>query len=67
MPAFEPKDDTKPAYWMARELAVKLGLESYFPAKTIEEFLDIRLKSIGSSLEEMKKLLIDDSIQGHLE
>ena len=55
-PAFKPKHDTKPAYWIAQKLAEKLGLEKYFPAKTIEEYLDYRLKSIGSSLEEMKKL-----------
>ena len=55
-PAFEPKYDTKPAYWIARELAKRLGLEKYFPAKTIEEYLDYRLKSIGTSLEEMKKI-----------
>ncbi len=55
-PAFEPKYDTKPAYWMARELAKKLGLGQYFPHETMESYLDERLKSIGSSLEEMKKL-----------
>lgn len=56
MPAFEPKNDTKPAYWMARELSIKMGLEEFFPAKTMEEYLDYRLKSFGSSLKEMKKL-----------
>ncbi|WP_456443232.1 molybdopterin-dependent oxidoreductase, partial [Caldithrix abyssi] len=55
-PAFEPKYDSKPAYWMARELAKRLGLEDYFPAETIEEYLDYQLKAIGSSLEEMKKI-----------
>jgi thiosulfate reductase / polysulfide reductase chain A len=55
-PAFEPKYDTKPAYWMARELAIKLGLGHYFPHETMETYLDERLKTIGSSLEEMKKL-----------
>ncbi len=55
-PAFEPKYDSKPAYWMARELAKRLGLEKYFPAKTIEEYLDYQLKAIGSSLQEMKKI-----------
>ncbi len=55
-PAFEPKYDSKPAYWMARELAKRLGLEDYFPAKTIEEYLDYQLKAVGSSLEEMKKI-----------
>ena len=56
MPAFDPKYDTKPAYWIARKLAEKLNLEKYFPAKNIEEYLDYRLKSVGSSLKEMQKL-----------
>ncbi len=64
-PAFEPKHQTKPAYWMARELAVRLGLADYFPMKTIEEYLEYRLKSIGSSLEEMKKLGVKEFDEDH--
>lgn len=56
MPAAEPKYNTKPAYWMAKELSKKLGLEAYFAWDTIEELLDWQLKQIGSSLEEMKKI-----------
>jgi len=56
MPAAEPKYDTKPAWWIARELGLKLGLEEYFPYKNIEEMLDWQLKQVGSSLEEMQKL-----------
>ncbi len=55
-PAFEAKYDTKPAAWIAKELSKKLGLEKYFPWETFEDYLDYRLKSIGSSLEEMKKI-----------
>ena len=55
-PAFEPEYDTKPASWMAKELGKKLGLEKYFPWETFEEYLDYRLKSIGSSLKEMEKI-----------
>lgn len=55
-PAFEPKYNTKPAYWMARELALRLNLGQYFPYEKMEDYLDYRLKSVGSSLEEMKKL-----------
>ncbi len=55
-PAFKPKYDSKPAYWIARELAKRLGLEKYFPYEKIEDYLDYRLKAIGSSLEEMKKI-----------
>ncbi len=56
MPATEPKYNTKPAYWMAKELSKKLGLEEYFAWNTIEEMLDWQLKQIGSSLGEMKRV-----------
>ncbi|MCA9731491.1 MAG: molybdopterin-dependent oxidoreductase [Deferribacteres bacterium] len=54
-PAFEPKYNSKPGWWIARELAVKLGLEKYFPWKTIEEYLETRLNGVGLTLEEMRK------------
>jgi thiosulfate reductase/polysulfide reductase chain A len=56
MPATEPKFESKPAWWMAKTLAEKMGLGAYFPWKTFEEYLDTRLKGIGSSLKEMQKL-----------
>jgi len=49
MPAAEPKYNTKPAYWMARQLAIKLGLEAYFPHENLEDLLDWQLKQVGSS------------------
>lgn len=55
-PAAEPKWNTKPAWWMAKELSKKLDLGDYFPFETQEEELDWQLKQVGSSLEEMKKL-----------
>lgn len=54
MPAAEPLNNTKPGYWIARELSKKLGLESYFPFEKQEDLIDWQLKKIGSSLEEMK-------------
>jgi thiosulfate reductase / polysulfide reductase chain A len=54
MPASEPLNNTKPGYWIARELAKKLGLESYFPFEKQEELIDWQLKKIGSSLDELK-------------
>ncbi|MFA5815407.1 MAG: molybdopterin-dependent oxidoreductase [Bacteroidales bacterium] len=56
MPALKPKYDTKPAYWMARELAKKMGLEAYFPFENIEDLLDWQLKQLGTSLEEMQRI-----------
>ncbi len=56
MPAAEPKYNTKPGWWIAKELATKLGLGEYFPFEHIEEVLDWQLKQVGSSLEEMKRI-----------
>jgi thiosulfate reductase/polysulfide reductase chain A len=56
MPAVEPKYDTKPAYWIARELSKKLGLVDYFPFENIEDQLNWQLKKMGSSLEEMQRI-----------
>ena len=56
MPAAEPKYDTKPAYWMAKKLAGKMGLEDYFAWESMEEMLDWQLKQMDSSLEEMKRI-----------
>ncbi|MEN8238510.1 MAG: molybdopterin-dependent oxidoreductase [Actinomycetota bacterium] len=52
-PAVEPMYDTMPAWMMARELGLRVGLDSYFKWETIEEYLDTRLRSVGSSLEKM--------------
>jgi thiosulfate reductase/polysulfide reductase chain A len=56
MPASEPKYNSKPADWMARELGIRLGLEAFFPWNNIEEHLDWQLKQVGASLEEMKRI-----------
>lgn len=56
MPAVEPKYDSKPAWWITKQLGHKLGLDEYFKYDSIEEVLDWQLKKIGSSLEEMKKI-----------
>jgi thiosulfate reductase/polysulfide reductase chain A len=56
MPAFEPKYDSKPGWWIARELGHRLGLDEYFPWQDFSEKLDWQLQQVGSSLEEMKKI-----------
>lgn len=56
MPATEPLYNSKPAYWMAKELSKKLGLEDYFSWNSIEEMLDWQLRQVGSSLEEMQRI-----------
>lgn len=56
MPAAPPKYDSKPGWWMAKQLGHKLGLDEYFKYEDIEQVLDWELKKVGSSLDEMKKI-----------
>lgn len=54
-PAVAPLYDTKPGWWMARELGLRLGLENYFRWETAEEYLNSRLISVSSSLDKMRQ------------
>ncbi|HDO26884.1 MAG TPA: nitrate reductase [Bacteroidetes bacterium] len=56
MPAAKPKYETKPGWWIAKQLAHRLGLDDYFKWDNIEEMLEWQLKQKGSSLEEMKRI-----------
>lgn len=56
VPAIEPRWESKPAWWMAKELAKRMGLGEYFNFEDFSEVLDWQLKQMGSSLEEMKKI-----------
>lgn len=56
MPAAKAKFDSKPAWWMAKQLAERLGYGAYFPYDTIEEELDWQLRQVGSSLSEMQRI-----------
>ncbi|HVN58733.1 MAG TPA: molybdopterin-dependent oxidoreductase [Bacteroidales bacterium] len=56
MQSTEPLNQTRPGYWIARQLSLKLGLESYFPFEKQEDLLDWQLKQVKSSLEEMQSL-----------
>ena len=49
-PVVDAPHDQKPNWWIARELALKLGLGAYYPWTTIEEYLETRLTKAGLSL-----------------
>jgi thiosulfate reductase/polysulfide reductase chain A len=55
-PVMEPLGDSKPAWWIAKELGNKMGLGDYFPFEDYKEVLDWQLQQVGSSLEEMEKI-----------
>ena len=54
MPAKQPKYDSKPAWWIAKQIAEKLDLGDYFNYDDFSEVLDWQLKQMGTSLEEMQ-------------
>ncbi|MDR3692895.1 MAG: molybdopterin-dependent oxidoreductase [Fimbriimonas sp.] len=54
-PVVQPMFQSKPGWWIARELGLRLGLKEYFPYKDIEEYLDSRLRRAGTSLSELKE------------
>jgi thiosulfate reductase/polysulfide reductase chain A len=54
-PAVEPFAQTKPAWWMVRELGIRLGLEDFFKWQTAEEYLNARLNSIGLNLDKLRE------------
>ena len=56
MPAFPPSHDTKPGWWIAKQLGHRLGLDEYFPWNDYGEVLDWQLQQLGSSLEEMQRI-----------
>ncbi len=55
MPAAEPLGDSKPAWWMARQLAGRLGLGEYFAWENYEEVLDWQLKQVGTCLADLQQ------------
>lgn len=54
MPASKPLYNSKPAWWMAKQIGHRLGLDEYFNYQEITEVLDYQLQKIGSSLKEMQ-------------
>ena len=56
MPAAKPRFDSKPAWWITKQIGERLGLHAYFNYNDYSEVIDYQLKKLGTSLEEMKKI-----------
>ena len=56
MPAIKPRFDSKPAWWITKQIGERLGLHAYFNYDDYSEVIDWQLKQIGTSLEEMKTI-----------
>lgn len=53
--AVEPKFDTKPAWEIWKQLAVRMGVGDHFPYETIEELWDWQLKPTGFSVKDFEE------------
>ncbi len=50
-----PAGESKPGWWIARELGNRLGLNDFFPWKDAMEYAESRLKAAGLSCEHMRE------------
>ncbi len=55
MPLAKPKYQSKPASWIAQQLARRMGYRAYFDYNDYDEVLDYQLSKMGSSLREIRK------------
>jgi len=56
MPAVEPLYDTKPAWWISKQIGERLGLGAYYNYKDLKDVLDWQLKQVGLSLSELERI-----------
>ncbi|MFH1277309.1 MAG: molybdopterin-dependent oxidoreductase [Candidatus Eisenbacteria bacterium] len=72
-PVVEPMYDSKPGWWIAREIARRIGLADYFPWKDSEEYSKHRvhgggydcdaLMKTGVVVGDMKPLYIEEGVE----
>jgi len=55
-PVAKPKYNSKPAWWISKQLGERLGLHDYFNYNDFEDVIKWQLEQVGTSLEEMKRL-----------
>jgi len=56
IPAVKPKYDSKPAWWMAKQIAERMGVGNFFPYDDFKEVIEWQLEKMGTSLAEMEKI-----------
>jgi thiosulfate reductase/polysulfide reductase chain A len=54
-PVVEPMFESKPGWWIAKEIGKRIGLADYFPYADGEEYVTARLKKGGFDCEEIRK------------
>jgi thiosulfate reductase/polysulfide reductase chain A len=56
IPAVAPKYDSKPSWWIAKEIGERMGVGAYFNYTDYKEVIEWQLQQLGTSLEEMEKI-----------
>ena len=51
----EPMYESKPGWWIAKQIAVRIGLKDYFPWENSEEYSKYRVKAAGFDCQELRK------------
>jgi thiosulfate reductase / polysulfide reductase chain A len=54
MPATDPLYESKPAWWIAKEIGERLGLGEFFNYDDYKKVIEWQLDQLGTSLEEMQ-------------
>ena len=54
-PAAQRVHNTRPGWWIARELGIRLGLKDYYPYDNYEDVIRYQLKDTGISFEKLKR------------
>lgn len=52
--AVEPKFDSKPKWWIFKQLAERLGIGQYFPYNTVEELIAYQLQDTGIEMRDFE-------------
>lgn len=55
-PAAQPKYNSKPGWWVAKEIGERIGLGDYFNYSDYKEVIEWQLEKMNTSLEEMEKI-----------
>ena len=53
-PVVAPPGEAKPGWWIAQQIAQRLGLDDYFPWKDAEDYLTRRTEAAGLSFGDLK-------------
>jgi thiosulfate reductase/polysulfide reductase chain A len=55
LPAAKPRFDSRPGWWVAKQIGERLGLSDYFDYEDYEEVIQWQLEKMGSSLNELER------------